>query len=299
MKYLLRTVCHDAKGFVRFRFPEIDSLATMAGVPSPCYDPADAKDEDNAFVMIETPTEEQALQILNRSILSKGLYECWGSAATIEELQEAVKAYCNTGAAAPYLTADRSFSVRVEAFGRKLTQQEQEDFRLKFSFIPWAGPVQCKNPDDLFYVFIDCGTDPANVEHAPKKVYFCREITRSIRKDVSKYTLKKRKYLGPTSTAAELAFLMANQALCRPGTVIFDPFVGTGSLIVACAHFGSLTIGSDIDWKVLHGKTRAAKSNIFGNFKQYNLPRPELLCSDQSNPSWRFMGDDDADDEER
>lgn len=53
----------------------------------------------------------------------------------------------------------------------------------------------------------------------------------------TRYNLKKRPYLGPTSTDHELAFLMANQAQIRPADLVYDPFVGTGSIAVAMQHF--------------------------------------------------------------
>lgn len=37
---------------------------------------------------------------------------------------------------------------------------------------------------------------------------------------------------------AQLAFYMANAGLVRRGSLVFDPFAGTGSLLVAAAHFG-------------------------------------------------------------
>jgi tRNA (guanine10-N2)-methyltransferase len=46
--------------------------------------------------------------------------------------------------------------------------------------------------------------------------------------------LKKRPYLGPTSTDHEIAFLMANQANIKDGDLVYDPFVGTGSIAIAC-----------------------------------------------------------------
>lgn len=41
----------------------------------------------------------------------------------------------------------------------------------------------------------------------------CRFISNGQRDLSMKYNLKTRKYIGPTSTCAELSFLMANQAL--------------------------------------------------------------------------------------
>jgi tRNA (guanine10-N2)-methyltransferase len=67
---------------------------------------------------------------------------------------------------------------------------------------------------------------------------------------------------------------MANQVQARGGAVVFDPFVGTGSILIACAHFGALCLGSDIDWLVLHGKTKGATHNVMDNFRQYQLPMP-------------------------
>lgn len=72
---------------------------------------------------------------------------------------------------------------------------------------------------------------------------------------------------------ADLALLMANQAKAAPGAIILDPFAGTGeyqcttfdffiqltrstsigSLLVACAKYGAFTMGSDLDYRVLHG----------------------------------------------
>ena len=121
----------------------------------------------------------------------------------------------------------------------------------------------------------------------PKKIYFLREICQGDGGRVAKtYSLKQRKYLGPTSMDVQLSFVMAHQGLVRPGSIVMDPFVGTGSLLIACAAMGaSLTIGTDIDVRVLKGMNRIARttdSNIFTNFQQYNLPPPCILRADNS-----------------
>lgn len=59
---------------------------------------------------------------------------------------------------------------------------------------------------------------------------------RSIIKDIS---LKTRKFIGNTSMDPQLSLLMANQALVGKGDLVFDPFVGSGSLLVAAAKFGA------------------------------------------------------------
>ncbi len=37
----------------------------------------------------------------------------------------------------------------------------------------------------------------------------------------------------------------------RKGMLVWDPFVGTGSILVAAAHLGAQTFGTDIDIRVI------------------------------------------------
>lgn len=57
----------------------------------------------------------------------------------------------------------------------------------------------------------------------------------------------------------QLSLIMANQALIKTGDIVLDPFVGTGSLLVAASHFGGYTLGTDIDFLMLHGRTRPTR----------------------------------------
>ena len=68
----------------------------------------------------------------------------------------------------------------------------------------------------------------------------------------------------------------------------------TGSLLIAAAKFGSFVLGSDIDYLMLHGKTkpsrvtqkvRAKDENIKANMIQYNLQELylDIFVSDFSN----------------
>lgn len=58
---------------------------------------------------------------------------------------------------------------------------------------------------------------------------------------------------------AQLSLLMANQAQIKDGDLVLDPFVGTGSLLVAAAQFGGYVFGSDIDYLMLHARTRPSR----------------------------------------
>lgn len=52
---------------------------------------------------------------------------------------------------------------------------------------------------------------------------------------------------------SELSLIIANMALANHGKLILDPFAGTGSLLLTCSQFGALTMGCDIDPRVIRG----------------------------------------------
>lgn len=73
---------------------------------------------------------------------------------------------------------------------------------------------------------------PQTTKNGTQYVYFGREVAEGNRELVAAFDLKKRPYLGPTSMDNELALVMANMVLAGKGRLCFDPFVGTGSILV-------------------------------------------------------------------
>nr|XP_036575048.1 RNA methylase family protein [Colletotrichum truncatum]KAF6781558.1 RNA methylase family protein [Colletotrichum truncatum] len=122
-----------------------------------------------------------------------------------------------------------------------------------------------KNPDIEFTIFEDWELHGKE----PRHVYLGRLIATGARHLSLKYDLKKRGYISTTSMDSELALVTANIAHAAPGKLFYDPFVGTGSFPVACAHFGALGFGSDIDGRSIRGD--GGKRTLKGNFKQYGL----------------------------
>ena len=57
----------------------------------------------------------------------------------------------------------------------------------------------------------------------------------------------------------EISFIMSNMALVTSSSFVFDPFVGTGSLIVAAARHGAFVAGTDIDYKCIHGVGKSSR----------------------------------------
>jgi tRNA (guanine10-N2)-methyltransferase len=134
-----------------------------------------------------------------------------------------------------------------------------------FAYLGLDGVIKMNNPEITFCVFEEYLPGKASI---PARVLFGRLVARGSRHLVEKYDLKKRHYIGTTSMDAELALVTANMALAAPGRMVYDPFVGTGSFIVSCAHFGALSLGSDIDGRQIRGKSGRS---VLGNFHQYGL----------------------------
>lgn len=158
----------------------------------------------------------------------------------------------------------------------------------------FKGPIRLTNPDEEFFVMEEY-VDDVEVSSLgtkrtgdPRKIYLSRKVADSCREAVLKYDLKKRRYISTTSMDAELSLITANMALAAPGKLFFDPFVGTGSFIVAASHFGALTLGADIDGRSFRGK-ESGKLGIYENFDQYGIKSKFLdtFTSDLTNTPLR------------
>ncbi|KAI8093582.1 uncharacterized protein BX664DRAFT_330022 [Halteromyces radiatus] len=274
-----------AQSHEEFRLPEFDSLAVLENVK---YNYAkDSYKLDSPYFKVELESDDDARKLVKRSILIKRIYELWGEGSTYDAVNDQVKANKDKWADYHYT----SFKFSVSAFGWTLTAKEQLKIINSFSYLGFEGDIDLTNPQVKFGVLEDYGQTTTHVEggNPPslKYVYMGRLVASGSRDLVQKYNLKKRHYLGTTSMDAELSLVMANQALASSGKLVYDPFVGTGSFLFTCAHFGSYTLGSDIDGRQIRGKSkdRGVKSNI----EQYNLQGRVLdsLVFDVTRNPWR------------
>ncbi|KAG2659061.1 hypothetical protein PVAP13_1KG336900 [Panicum virgatum] len=245
--------------------------------------------EESPFHLVRLPGDERlAAQVANRSLLVKGIYELWGHGTTYEELEKSVREYPDERKL-PFLTPDSTFKIVVDSFGKVISSQEQNEIMKSLTYIPFQGRVNLKKPDHKFFVMEtdDYGSNNGLPPVVKRTIFFGREVGAADRHLLPTYQLKSRKYIGPTAMDAEMAFLMANQGLARPGKLVYDPFVGTGSILVAAAHFGAMTMGADIDIRVVRDG-RGPDCNVWSNFEQYKLPEPLcLLRADNNLPPWR------------
>lgn len=221
----------------------------------------------------------EATETISRCVLARAAFIPLGHGQNYDECVKSAKDADSLNACSDMLDSRllRSFKCVVEGFGRRYSMQEQLEKMEMFSdlFERFAGPVKLNNPDDEFWIMEDAFPavgHKSNEQHGqPRQVFLGRKIAAGAAYLGHEFHLSRRRYIGPTSMDAELAFVMANMARVRPGDVVLDPFCGTGSILVSCARLGARAIGSDLNIQVLRGKDGR---NISSNFSQYRLPQP-------------------------
>ncbi|XP_038220999.1 tRNA (guanine(10)-N2)-methyltransferase homolog [Zerene cesonia] len=275
---------------------------------------------DKPYWIVELPSESCVKKIASRSVLLKNCIELWSRAKSETSLHENLKSavknisgewivpstnddasdihICPSELIEACSRKDKSFKIDVETFCKHFTMKEKVDKIEHFSYLPLEGPVKLKNPDITLSYIEFYGVDPNNVPEQPCDLFFGRWVADGQRDLIQVHSLKKRQFIGNTSMDAQLSIIMANQAQVALGDVVLDPFVGSGSLLVAAAHFGGYVWGSDIDFMMLHARTRPTRvgqkvrhkeESIKGNMNQYGIQSRylDVVVSDFSLPMWR------------
>ncbi len=266
------------------------------------------------LVLSLTPRAASALA--SRCALVRLVVELWGeggqdaqaAATEANSAPSCQKAHC--------FQPDASFSLEVSSSGRKIRENEANDLRRAVAWaLPFQGSVNLSTPDNVVVLFEgkdgattkqkqrseeEDGAAPIstcwwylglkidiNVEWGPRIQQQCSSSNEGQRQNklatISGYKLSNvtclpmRAYLGPTSMNSRLSVIMSNMAQVKCGSVVLDPFVGTGSILVPASTLGAMCIGMDIDGRILAGKDG---KNIVNNFQQYRIREPEILKGD-------------------
>jgi tRNA (guanine10-N2)-methyltransferase len=232
---------------------------------------------------------------MSRTVLARSLYELWTKANNYKEFYEELQ-NCEKSQSIEFRNS--SFRILVEAFGRKLSTKMKVEKIEKLSFLPFEGKINLNNPQNSYQLFEYYGENSNEVPLEPYQILFGHWIVDSQRKRMSVLSLKQRKFIANTSMEPTLSLLMANIAKISDCDLVLDPFVGSGSLLVAAAYCGAYVFGTDIDYKLIHGLTKPSRcgakqrdtdESILSNLKQYNLQSKylDIIVADASQPLWR------------
>ncbi|KAG9054588.1 hypothetical protein FS842_004721 [Serendipita sp. 407] len=274
-KYLI----HFAIAHGEFRYPELQSISELFDFEIKLPESKDELDTSLPFLIVELEKDVHAQFIAQRCILVKAVYELWVVASSKEELHH--RNHEISCLWKPF--ENQSFRFDVTAINHTIPMTRQRDIIEDFAYMDYKGDIDMKNPSVVIAYF----------EEYPKKnilrrrnegdgqferVYFGRLVTESAcRHLISKFNVKRRVYYGNTTMDAEISLLMANQALAAPGKLVYDPFVGTGSMLYTSAYFGAMVLGSDIDGRQMRGKNTSIPG-IFQSAAQYEVLDRILDC---------------------
>ncbi|XP_055843285.1 tRNA (guanine(10)-N2)-methyltransferase homolog [Episyrphus balteatus] len=285
-----------AQEHVDFRAAEIESIVKLFDLKFNKL----CEDSLKPYWIVELPNEETAIKLASRSVLLRCILELWSHSTCLPEFHKNLRQYVsqkenNTD---QYFQNDRTFKINIETYNKHFTQKEKVEKIETFDYLPLEGQVDLKNPNVEWWNIEFYGLNPQEVPDQPDDVFFGRLVANGQRHLIKEFSLKKRKFIGNTSMDAQLSLLMANQAKVQPGDLVFDPFVGTGSLLVSAAKFGGFVMGADIDYMMLHARARPSRitqkvrekdESIWANLKQYGCEKLyiDVVVSDFSNPLWR------------
>lgn len=260
----------------QFRLAEFEALSRILNIELKWR----FKSSEHPWVILDLSAQSDALKINSRSISVKFCVELWAEGNNYKEFHETLEHCAQAEAGSQWFAEDVSFKVQIESFNKKVSGKERHDKIESLSYLPLLGPVNLSNPDVIFTYLEFHGFDQNNLPDEPEKIMFGRLIGEGQRDKIRKLDIKKRKFIGNTTMDPQLALLMANICQVKEGSTVLDPFVGTGSLLVAAAEFGGFVLGSDIDYLTLHARTRPSRvgqkrraedESMLANFEQYGL----------------------------
>jgi len=295
------------QGKFAFVLAEIRSLAEMVDIPARHFDDKSAEFAriHYRFTLVEDEdvNEEKLRRLCARSVSVYGLYEIWEEGATYEELQRRLK-QSDARYRRPYFESRFAFGIEMVHRKKMLMPERIQKFDSFADSLPMKGKIDLRNPECLV-VIIEQYEPPVdnkkrNYESGDSlmNVTITRFICHGQRRLIEKYAVKNRRLVGNTSMDAELSLFMTNLAQVRENSFVFDPFVGTGSMLLTSAHFGAMVLGSDISWNVMmaRGKSarvgqgmRKANETLYGALEQFNLQDKMidgLIIDNNANP-WR------------
>lgn len=278
MLFLLRLIqLHES-----FRKAELESLALLHKITLEIIQ----YDISSPFAIVDLPSGACATALISRSVLCKSIHELWGSGTTLLALHEDVKRRRASEPESWSKHRDSSFRFNVDCYQGSRSLLEQREIINSFAYLDLQGPIAMKAPDEEFTVFENY---LEQYEKIPSALYLGRLIASSDRDAILRFDLKKRRYISTTTMDAELALVSSNLALSAPGRVVYDPFCGTGSFLVAAAYHGAQVLGSDMDGRSIRGKP---ERNFRSNFEQYGIMNGLLgtFVADLTNSPVRLGG---------
>jgi tRNA (guanine10-N2)-methyltransferase len=251
----------------------------------------DSKPLPTCLLAIRLESPEHASKLAQHCILVKSIFEVWGEGGGLEELNNSLAEYTTTKKFTRFADSHPrdTFKLALETRASATHALKQQYVRECLAILDkqWQlVNVSSQNETQHVFWLIDYTADKkkkhvSESDLAVSVMYFGRQVASGNRQLVSQ--CKQQPYRGPSSLNHELAVIMATLGHVTSGSVVMDPFVGTGTILLACALLGAgFVCGSDIDDHVVRG---SGSLNVFSNFTHFTLPVPDIVLFDCTHNS--------------
>ncbi|TDL24257.1 tRNA guanosine-2'-O-methyltransferase [Rickenella mellea] len=255
----IRCIFHFAQAHDDFRLPELNSIAELHGITISWPPDEEEWDPAKPFWIVELQEEGHAVLLARRCILIRAIYHLYAHGDSYAAIFAQTTA--NAALWSQYIPST-TFRFKVSAYNHTIPQERQVAVVESFHFMDLKGKIAMRDPEIELAVWEEyddwgAGSTRKRDDHDGefKHIYFGRLIAEgTARSLIKKFDVKKRSFFGSTSMEAEISLLMANQTLASSGSMVYDPFIGTGSMAYTTAHFGAHFFGSDIDGRQMRGK---------------------------------------------
>lgn len=216
-------------------------------------------------------------QILRRSAYTR---ICGQELFCCEATNQAITEAANEAGFQKILGDKESFAVRIRRIKEYSTKEdtmrlERQLGRLILQNAPHA-KVNLSKPDKTFFGILTNG-----------KLIFGIKLAEILPKPFVERRARKKPYFHPSAMNAKLARCMLNLAHAKVGTIILDPFVGTGSTIIEATLIGCQAVGIDIQHKMANGALKNARhfklaphGIILADSRKLPLTRIDCLVTD-------------------
>uniref|UniRef100_A0A9J2PG93 tRNA (guanine(10)-N(2))-methyltransferase TRMT11 n=1 Tax=Ascaris lumbricoides TaxID=6252 RepID=A0A9J2PG93_ASCLU len=248
-----------------FRIAEFRSVCSLLNIDASCS--RDLSLEKHVFIL-EFESDVCVHRILSRAMLIKAAFELIAVSNNYQHLLEDI----------------RIKSAQFEKLGDILPLDKC--------------PIDLENASNVFTVieeYENCDGRDSSLNN----IYFGRLIGYGQSRLKNLYNLKERCYIGNTTMDPELSFIQANLIKANMGSIVLDPFCGTGGLLISAAHFGAAVIGTEINYQIARAVGRSSRvgkkfltdnESVAANFKQYEIDDRfmSLIIADASRHTmWR------------
>ncbi|KAL7418709.1 hypothetical protein Q5752_006392 [Cryptotrichosporon argae] len=277
-----------------FTIPSLLSIAQTFGFAIRFLSP----DLHRGIIVVELDNERDMEHLLDRGVIVISAHLLYAHATSYDDLHAQLRARGDRVVD----DADKSFRISVDACNNNIMDRRFREIVRSFPYLELRGKIDLKAPEVEYVVMEDYDVVTEHSHESRllrdghfRDVYFGKKVGVSrARPLITAHSIKTRAYYGTTSMEAEMGFLTATQALPAPGKIIYDPFVGTGSLLYAAAHWGAYVIGSDIDGRQMRGKQKGKDvvPGIIRAAEQYGVADKFLALStfDVAQHPWRLGG---------